>query len=178
MLSYVPRAARVAALLSLFLLVPMAIGSSGAVTVAAGTITGAQFHSTTMGEDISYNVYLPAGYLSTAKRYPVIYLLHGRGDSMGAWTQVKAKLDEMIAAGTIPATIAIMPDAPWSSRASYYVDSAYRGSDPGRPVETAFTTAVLPGSASILNRNSGLTSSLRSAISIPASKPPFLLPSA
>jgi enterochelin esterase-like enzyme len=143
MLSRVPRAARLAGVLSLFLLVPMAVGSSSAVAVAAGTVTGAQFHSATMGEDISYNVYLPAGYSSTAKRYPVIYLLHGRGDSMSAWTQVKGKLDEMIAAGTIPATIAIMPDAPWSTRASYYVDSAYSGSDPGRPVETAFTTDLI-----------------------------------
>ena len=96
-----------------------------------------------LGEDISYNVYLPAGYDSTAKHYPVLYLLHGRGDSMAAWTQVKGKLDAMIADGRIPATIAIMPDAPWSSRASYYVDSAYRGADPGRNVETAFTTDLI-----------------------------------
>jgi enterochelin esterase-like enzyme len=143
MLSHVPRAARVAAVLSLFLLVPIAAGAGGAASVAPGTITGAQFHSVTMGEDISYNVYLPAGYSSTAKQYPVLYLLHGRGDSMSAWTQVKSKLDEMIADGTIPATIAIMPDAPWSSRASYYVDSAYKGSDPGRPVETAFTKDLI-----------------------------------
>jgi enterochelin esterase-like enzyme len=143
MLSSVPKAARVAALLSLFLLLPIAVGSSGAAAIAPGTITNAQFHSATMGEDISYNVYLPAGYSSTAKRYPVLYLLHGRGDSMSAWTQVKSKLDQMISEGTIPATIAVMPDAPWSDRASYYVDSAYSGADPGRPVETAFTTDLI-----------------------------------
>ena len=62
---------------------------------------------------------------------------------MSAWTQVKGKLDAMIADGRIPPTIAIMPDAPWSSRASYYVDSAYRGADPGRNVETAFTTDLI-----------------------------------
>ena len=53
------------------------------------------------------------------------------------------ELDELIANGDIPPTIAIMPDAPWSSRASYYVDSAYRGADPGRPVETAFTQDLI-----------------------------------
>ena len=57
----------------------------------------------------------------------MLYLLHGRGDSMSAWTQMKSTLDELIAAEEIPPTIAIMPDAPWSSRASYYVDSAYKG---------------------------------------------------
>jgi enterochelin esterase-like enzyme len=143
MLSHVPKAARWAAVLTLFLLVPIAVGSSGAAAVAPGSLSAASFHSTTMGEDISYNVYLPPGYSSTAKHYPVLYLLHGRGDSMSAWTQVKGNLDQMIADGSIPPTIAIMPDAPWSSRASYYVDSDYRGSDPGRPVETAFTTDLI-----------------------------------
>jgi enterochelin esterase-like enzyme len=139
----VRHAARVAAALSSFLLVPVAIGAGGAAGAQPGTITTANFRSATLGEDVSYNVYLPAGYASTAKRYPVIYLLHGRGDSMAAWTQMKGKLDELIADGAIPATIAIMPDAPWSSRASYYVDSAYHGADPGRPVETAFTTDLI-----------------------------------
>ena len=73
----------------------------------------------------------------------MLYLLHGRGDSMSAWTQMKSTLDELIAAEEIPPTIAIMPDAPWSTRASYYVDSAYKGADPGRPVETAFTRDLI-----------------------------------
>ena len=53
----------------------------------------------------------------------------------------------MIADGSIPPTIAIMPDAPWSQRASYYVDSQYKGSDartiPAAPVETAFTQDLI-----------------------------------
>jgi enterochelin esterase-like enzyme len=142
------QAARAVAALSLLLLVPAAIGASGSSAAQPGTLESSSFHSTTLGEDISYNVYLPAGYSSTAKRYPVIYLLHGRGDSMSAWTQVKGRLDQLIADGAIPATIAIMPDAPWSQRASYYVDSQYKGSDRkgtnrGYPVETAFTQDLI-----------------------------------
>jgi len=133
-----------AATLALLLLVPSAIASMGSAAAEPGTITAASFPSPAMGEDIAYNVYLPAGYASSSKRYPVIYLLHGRGDSMSAWTQVKGMLDDMIAKGDLPPTIAIMPDAPWSSRASYYVDSAYRGADPGRPVETAFIKDLIP----------------------------------
>jgi Asp-tRNA(Asn)/Glu-tRNA(Gln) amidotransferase A subunit family amidase len=72
MLAHVPRAARVVAVLSLFLLVPIAVGSSGAAAAAPGTLTTAHFHSAAMGEDISYSVYLPAGYSSTAKHYPVL----------------------------------------------------------------------------------------------------------
>jgi enterochelin esterase-like enzyme len=112
--------------------------------VAPGVIKSAAARSATLGEDINYNVYLPAGYDGSTRRYPVVYLLHGRGDSMSAWTQVKSRLDELIGDGEIPPTIAIMPDAPWSSRASWYVDSAYKGSDPGRPVETAFFRDFVP----------------------------------
>jgi enterochelin esterase-like enzyme len=142
------QAARAVAALSLLLLVPAAIGASGSSAAQPGTLESATFHSTTLGEDIAYNVYLPAGYESTAKQYPVLYLLHGRGDSMSAWTQVKGRLDQLIADGAIPPTIAIMPDAPWSQRASYYVDSQYKGSDRagtdrGRPVETAFTQDLI-----------------------------------
>ena len=56
---------------------------------------------------------------------------------------MKGALDELIASGEIQPTIAIMPDAPWSSRASYYVDSGYTGADPGRKVETAFTKDLI-----------------------------------
>lgn len=137
-------AAGAAATVALLLLIPSAIGASGSAAAEPGTITTHAFRSATLGEDIAYNVYLPAGYSGSSQRYPVIYLLHGRGDSMSAWTQMKGVLDDMIGRGDIPPTIAIMPDAPWSSRASYYVDSAYRGGDPGRPVETAFIKDLIP----------------------------------
>ncbi|TDW66506.1 alpha/beta hydrolase-fold protein [Kribbella pratensis] len=124
----------------------MPAGSAGSPVPAVepGVIKSAAVRSATLGEDINYNVYLPAGYDASARRYPVVYLLHGRGDSMSAWTQVKSRLDELIGVGEIPPTIAVMPDAPWSSRASWYVDSAYTGSDPARPVETAFFRDFVP----------------------------------
>lgn len=58
---------------------------------------------------------------------------------MDAWTREKVDLDRLIATGAIPPMIAVMPDAPWSERASWYVDSTYSGADPGQPVETALT---------------------------------------
>jgi enterochelin esterase-like enzyme len=123
------------------LLAPSAGGSVD--SIAEGSIATASFRSAALGEDVAYNVYLPPGYAGSSERYPVLYLLHGRGDSMSAWVQMKGALDALIASGEIQPTIAIMPDAPWSSRASYYVDSAYTGADPGRPVETAFTRDLI-----------------------------------
>jgi enterochelin esterase-like enzyme len=119
-------------------------GDAQAAKAQTGTITAASAHSPALGEDIAYNVYLPYGYTSGSARYPVLYLLHGRGDTMAAWTQVKGQLDAMIQDKTIPPVIAVMPDAPWSERGSWYVDSQYTdAANPGRPVETAFTTDLV-----------------------------------
>ncbi|SCG55503.1 Enterochelin esterase [Micromonospora echinaurantiaca] len=124
----------------------LALGLAGAAPAAAerlraGTLTTATAPSPALGGDIDYTVYLPHGYDAAGDtRYPVLYLLHGRGDTMAAWTRVKADLDRLIADGEVPPVIAVLPDAPWSSRGNWFVDSAYTGADdPGRPVETALT---------------------------------------
>ncbi|MGP3964229.1 alpha/beta hydrolase-fold protein [Nonomuraea sp. 3N208] len=108
---------------------------------AAGTLTTGSAPSPALdGERIAYTAYLPYGYDRGTARHPVLYLLHGRGDTMQAWTRVKTVLDDMIRTKRIPPVIAVMPDAPWSERGNWYVDSRYTGADlPGRPVETALT---------------------------------------
>jgi len=64
---------------------------------------------------------------------------------MAAWARAKPLLDRLISAGDIPPVIAIMPDAPWSQRASFYVDSEYTGPYyPGYRVETAFIRELIP----------------------------------
>jgi len=105
-----------------------------------GTITQASTYSAALNGPIDYEIYLPPGYKRSTARYPTLYLLHGRGDSMTAWTQEKADLDRLISTGKIPPVIVVMPDAPWAGRGSWYVDSLYTGPDyPGLPVETALT---------------------------------------
>lgn len=102
----------------------------------------------TVAGGIDYTTYLPAGFdADAAERYPTLYLLHGRGDTQAAWQQVAPKLDAMIADGQVPPLIVVMPDAPWSGRGSYYVDSLYTGgaagTSPGQAVETAFTSDLV-----------------------------------
>jgi len=123
------------------LVATLAVSSaSGSGNVKPGTLTSSSAFSAALGENISYEIYLPNGYDSSQDRYPTMYLLHGRGDTMQAWTREKDDLDSLIGSGAIPPTIVVMPDAPWSGRGSWYVDSQYTGSDyPGRPVETALT---------------------------------------
>lgn len=100
-----------------------------------------------LGKEIAYQLYLPPGYVPDGViRYPVLYLLHGRGDKMTAWTTIKPDLDRLIRDRLIPPVIAIMPDAPSSRRAGYYIDSQFTGTTKlpaGEPLESAFTGDLL-----------------------------------
>ncbi|MCU1418354.1 MAG: hypothetical protein JWP32_2528 [Schumannella sp.] len=89
-------------------------------------LTRHAFMSRALGEELQYSVFRS----DSDGPLPVVYLLHGRGDSAESWETVLGDLERL------PPLIAVMPDAPWSSRASYYVDSIHRD---GRAVETAFT---------------------------------------
>ena len=131
-----------------------AVGLLGGATVSiaaatAGTVTPKAFASASLQHDLPYLLYLPPGYDATgATKYPVLYLLHGRGDRMAAWTNSKADLDQLIAAGRIPPVIAIMPEANASRRAGYYIDSRFAGAPdlklpPGEMMETALTTDLI-----------------------------------
>jgi enterochelin esterase-like enzyme len=121
-----------------------------AAQAAGSTFEQGSVESAAIGGPIDYTVYLPAGYdLSGGTRYPTLYLLHGRGDTQAAWQQIGPDLDELIAAGSIPPMVVVMPDAPWSDRGGYYVDSEYTGGGAGVTaagvaIETAFTTELIP----------------------------------
>ena len=59
-------------------------------------MTTAAFESATLDRTYEYQVYLPPGYELSGMRYPVIYLLHGRGDTMDAWWDAPNVLDSLI----------------------------------------------------------------------------------
>ncbi|WP_158253348.1 esterase family protein [Cryobacterium sp. N19] len=124
------------------------LSTTGEAQAVDGRLTTGSVASAAIGGPIDYTVYLPAGYdADSSIRYPSLYLLHGRGDTQAAWQQEIGDIDELTAAGSIPAMIVIMPDAPWSNGGNYYVDSQHTGtadgSTPGVAVETAFTGDLL-----------------------------------
>jgi enterochelin esterase-like enzyme len=62
----------------------------------------------------SYAVYLPQGYDSSDRHYPVLYLLHGSGDDHTGWVQfgqVQHIADKAISEGKAAPMIVVMPDA-------------------------------------------------------------------
>ena len=92
--------------------------------------------SPVLGEEIRYRVLLPRDGTGGCT---ALYLLHGRGGSMDDWLPLMPEVDRLAACGAVPPLVVVMPDAPWSERASFYVDGAFTGQPPGRPVETALT---------------------------------------
>jgi enterochelin esterase-like enzyme len=64
--------------------------------------------------DRKYAIYLPAGYETSQRSYPVLYLLHGAGDDQTGWIQfgeVQLIADKAIENGTATPMIIVMPDA-------------------------------------------------------------------
>ncbi len=64
--------------------------------------------------DRKFAIYLPPGYESSDRSYPVLYLLHGAGDDQTGWVQfgeVQSIADKAIAEGIATPMIIVMPDA-------------------------------------------------------------------
>jgi enterochelin esterase-like enzyme len=77
---------------------------------AGSSIDSSSYSSPALHGHGSFLIYLPPGYASTTTRYPVIYLLHGNGESDGSFLQmgVQGTLDRLIARHTIAPAIAVM----------------------------------------------------------------------
>ncbi|QDV24756.1 alpha/beta hydrolase [Aureliella helgolandensis] len=77
-----------------------------------------------LGGERNYAVYLPPGYDSSKRSYPVLYLLHGSGDDQSGWIQfgeVQHIADQAIANGTATSLVIIMPDGD-TGRKGYFND--------------------------------------------------------
>jgi len=72
-----------------------------------------KFESKLMGQTVKYSVYLPEGYDTSTRSYPVVYLLHGHSDDEIGWIQfgdAPQTADKEIESGEFPASIIVMPD--------------------------------------------------------------------
>jgi enterochelin esterase-like enzyme len=80
-------------------------------TDAAGSmILRADYPSAALHGAGSFTVYLPPGYASTSRRYPVLYLLHGNDQQATAFLEIglQEQLDQLIARHAIGPIIAVM----------------------------------------------------------------------
>lgn len=65
------------------------------------------FDSDIVDNDVSYYIYLPPGYRSGKKRYPVMYWLHGAYGRPYSATPIVQRLDAAIRAGKAPEVIVV-----------------------------------------------------------------------
>jgi len=81
--------------------------------VPHGSVHQHWYHSAVTGTMRRMHVYTPPGYeAETARRYPVLYLLHGSGDDDGGWLQTGRMnfiLDNLLAAGKAGPMVVAMP---------------------------------------------------------------------
>ncbi|MXO93686.1 esterase [Erythrobacter arachoides] len=108
--------------------------------VPHGIVSRVEYASTALGAVREAYVYTPPGYMAGTGRYPVLYLVHGAGDSADSWSSVGHAnyiADNLLAAGEAEAMIIVMP-----------FGHTPQGSAPNMLVNTAFgedlTTDLVP----------------------------------
>ena len=69
------------------------------------------FYSPELDRDMPYVIYLPPDYLTGGRRYPVLYMLHGRGGSRDEWLSFGLVdiADHEILEGRLPPMIIVVP---------------------------------------------------------------------
>lgn len=80
--------------------------------VPHGLVAVFEYWSTSLNMKRRAHVYLPPGYAKGSAKYPVLYLVHGAGDSDDSWTSTGHAnyiLDNLIAAGKAKPMIVVMP---------------------------------------------------------------------
>ena len=80
----------------------------------AGKVVTDSLWSRTLGASVTFNVYLPDGYNTSGRHYPVVYMLHGLSDDYTAWVSrgnMQTVVDELIRSGEVKPLIIIMPNA-------------------------------------------------------------------
>jgi S-formylglutathione hydrolase FrmB len=133
-------------LLTFFFLVLAALSVATAQKPAPGRLVREVVHArslektvTNESADRSVSIYLPPSYdISPAKRYPVVYLLHGITDTDATWTRPWSKqndgystipdvMSNGIAEGRFGEMIVVMPDQNTKAFGSFYVNSSVTG---------------------------------------------------
>jgi len=110
----------------------------------AGQIVSDSIQSKVLGAEVKYNVYLPDGFETSGKTYPVVYLLHGLSDNYNAWKDkgaVRMVADELIGTGEADEMVIVMPNA--GDKDTHNVPNGYFNM-PGWNYEDFFFTEFLP----------------------------------
>lgn len=110
-------------LLIALIIQPVALAQEG--TVKTGEIHSPALEGNLIGDPATrpFAIYLPPSYETSDKRYPVIYVLHGYTQGVGALTNIRWTLDAMIQSRDIGELIAVFVDGFNKFRGCWYRSS-------------------------------------------------------
>lgn len=114
--------------------------------VPHGEVALVEYDSKTLGTRRTMRVYTPPGY-STARKYPVLYMLHGLGNTSTEWTQ-RAKapqiVDNLLADGKIQPMIVIFPSGDATATVANPGGGGRAQEGYGAPFEQDLLNEVIP----------------------------------
>lgn len=106
--------------------------------VAGPGLTQRLFHSAAVGTEVSYHVFVPPAYeRETAKRFPVLYWLHGTGGGIIRVPMIAARFAAAIESGALPPMIVVFPHG---LPAGMWLDSK----DGSTPIESILIKDLIP----------------------------------
>jgi enterochelin esterase family protein len=114
--------------------------------VAHGTVHINWYASKSVGAPRSMYVYTPPGYEHSKAKYPVLYLLHGSGDTESGWVTVGRAnliLDNLIAAGKAKPMIIVMPYGRTSAEVTLFPPAPPAAPGAAPPDRNAFANDIL-----------------------------------
>jgi S-formylglutathione hydrolase len=130
--------------------------------------------------DRSFAVYLPPSYQKGAKRYPVVYLLHGFTLSYLTWiddthfANVPKIMDRLILAGTVREMIIVMADGTNALGGAFYTNSVTAGNSEDyityglvNYIDAKYRTDARPGGRGIAGHSSGGYAAVKLAMKHP-----------
>jgi S-formylglutathione hydrolase FrmB len=138
-----------------------------------GTFREVSLYSPSLDRDMSYYVYLPPGYGSEGRRYPVLYMLHGAGGSKDEWPAygLVDDVDRSIVSKDIRPLIVVMPQGDlgywvnWADAGPRWGD--YVARDLRRHIDATFRTLPDPAHRAIGGLSMGGAGALQLAFNHP-----------
>jgi enterochelin esterase-like enzyme len=139
----------------------------------AGTLREVPIYSPSLDRDMSYYVYLPPGYGTEGRRYPVLYMLHGGGASKDEWPAYGLinDVDRSIVSKDIRPLIVVLPQGDlgywvnWVDDGPRWAD--YIAEDLRGHVDATFRTLADPSHRAIGGLSMGGAGALQLAFNHP-----------
>ncbi len=110
-----------------------------------GELKVVEYDSKTLGTRRLMRVYTPPGY-STARKYPVLYLHHGLGNTSTEWLRAGAQIiaDNLLADGKMQPMIIVFPQGSAGSTAADENHGTRNGAGFGTPYENDLLKEIIP----------------------------------